>query len=611
MTSSPTPYFRWILWAALLLALAACTSRPAAAPTNLPPTNTPTTTVSPTPVPTQTPYVITATPLPNLVPTAGPSKVFVLSLADSGYDHLFAYNPQSLPLTRLTTGNWDDIMPALSPDGSSIAFASNRNGYWDLYLLDLQSGETTRLTDTPAFDAAPSWSPDGVWLVYESYLDGNLQLLIQSVKDRAQPVIRLTQENAADFFPTWSPPPGRKIAFVSNRSGENEIWIADLDRVGTERFSMVSQNAGAFISHPAWSTDGQLLSWSATDPTTALSGIYVWDGRNPETPASLVGNGDWPVWEDSQHFATRLTTANQTYLTGYTAPQGEISLPTIQLPGSLRGLSYGKIARPLPGPFAATAALTPSPMFAPEQTPVQAVPAGRDSLAALNGVNAPYPKLDGQIVDSFQALRSRLIQDAGWDVLGNNLENAYIPLTTPLDPGMGEDWLYTGRAFTLNSSLLTAGWMVVVREDLSAQTFWRVYLRTRAQDGSEGEPLNQLPWDFSARSDPTAYDQGGRLMTAIPSGYWLDLTSLAVQYGWERQAALVNWRTFFNGTRFNEFADTQGLDWRTAMLKLYPPDVLVTPTAIYPPTRTPTTVPPWYQSPSPCTTASLQPTLTP
>jgi TolB protein len=556
--------------------------------------------------------VITATAPPDPTPTAaGPSNVFVLSLAESGYDHLFAYNPQSLPLTRLTTGNWNDIDPALSPDGTSIAFASNRNGYWDLYLLDLQSGQTIRLTDTPAFDAAPSWSPDGVWLVYESYVDGNLQLLIQSVKNPNQPVIRLTQDTASDFFPAWSPNPGRKIAFVSNRSGENEIWIANLDLAGNARYSMVSQNAGTLISHPAWSTDGQLLSWSAIDPSTALSGIYVWDGNNPMIPARLVGNGDWPVWQDGQEFATRLTSANQTYLTGYSVPQGEISLPTIQLPGALNGLSYGKTSLPLPGPFKTAAALTPTAMYLPDLTPVQGVPPGRDWLVPLNGVNAPYPKLDAKVAASFQALRSRLIQSAGWDVLGNNLENAFLPLTTPLDPGMGEDWLYTGRAFTLDSNLLASGWMVVVREDFGSQTFWHLYLRTRAQDGSQGEPLNQVPWDFSARSDPTAYDQGGRLMTSIPSGYWLDLTSLALQYGWERQPALVNWRTFFNGTHFNEFADTQGLDWRTAMLELYPPDVLVTPTVVYPPTRTPTWVPPWYQSPTPTPTATFQPTSTP
>jgi TolB protein len=596
----------------LLIALVACSAPPSPASTSVLPSATLTVSASPTLAATQTPYVITATSFPQPIPTAGPQSVYIFSLAEAGHEHLFAYNPQSLPLTRLTSGDWDDITPALSPDGTRIAFASNRNGYWDLYLLDLQSGETTRLTDTPEFDAAPSWSPDGVWLVFESYKDGNLQLMILSVKDPSQPVIRLTQDAASDSYPAWSPSlPGRKIAFVSDRSGQNEIWIADLDKQPDQRYSMISQNAGSFISHPAWSTDGRYVSWSAIDPTTALSGIYVWDVQDPSTPAQLVGNGDWPVWLSGQAFATRLTSANQTYLTAYTLPQGAIMLPTIQLPAALAGLTYGTTAVALPGPFDATAALTPAPLFRVERTQVLDIPAGRDSLVDLNDVNAPYPKLDGQVVDSFQALRERLTQAVGWDVLGTNLENAFIPLTTPLDPGMGQDWLYTGRAFTLNSNLLEAGWMVVVREDFGSQTYWHLFLRTRAQDGSQGQPLTEFPWDFSARTDPTAYDQGGRLSSSIPTGYWLDLTDLALEYGWERQPALINWRTFFDGTRFNEFAMTGGLDWRTAMLALYPPDVLVTPTVVVPPSPTPTWVPPWYQSPTPTTTATLQPTLTP
>ena len=49
-------------------------------------------------------------------------------------------------------------------------------------------------------------------------------------------------------------------------------------------------------------------------------------------------------------------------------------------------------------------------------------------------------------------------------------------------------------------------------------------------------------------------------------GYWVDVTSLAIQYGWERVPALPNWRTFYRGARFTEFALTDGLDWYSAML---------------------------------------------
>ena len=199
----------------------------------------------------------------------------------------------------------------------------------------------------------------------------------------------------------------------------------------------------------------------------------------------------------------------------------------------------------------------------------------------------------------------------GWDALGN-LENAYIPLTTPPDPGLGDDWLYTGRAFTLNPALVQADWMVVVREDFGQQVYWRIYLRTTAQDGSQGMPLTQVPWDFSARTtSSSAYENGGQLMASIPAGYWFDLTTLAAQYGWQRLPALTNWRTYYAGARFNELIFPQGLDWRTAMLQLYPPEILVTPTMVIPPTRTPTRTPFWYISPTPTKTSTIHPTTTP
>jgi TolB protein len=65
-----------------------------------------------------------------------------------------------------------------------------------------------------------------------------------------------------------------------------------------------------------------------------------------------------------------------------------------------------------------------------------------------------------------------------------------------------------------------------------------------------------------------------------------------------RVPALPNWRTFYRGARFSEFALTGGLDWYSAMLQLYPPDVLVTPTRVLPPTITTATLPPPTPSPT-------------
>ena len=86
---------------------------------------------------------------------------------------------------RLTAGDWQDLAPALSPDGKMLAFASNRGGYWDLYALSLADGQTLQLTDTPEYEGNPSWSPDNRWLAYEAYVPdetgGNLEIFVRTI----------------------------------------------------------------------------------------------------------------------------------------------------------------------------------------------------------------------------------------------------------------------------------------------------------------------------------------------------------------------------------------------------------------------------------------------
>jgi len=105
--------------------------------------------------------------------------------------------------------------------------------------------------------------------------------------------------------------------------------------------------------------------------------------------------------------------------------------------------------------------------------------------------------------------------------------------------------------------------------------------------------------------------------SAVPPGYWVDLTGIASRYGWKRVAALFNWRTFYQGTHLNELVYSDKMDWQAAMLELYPPEALITPTAILPPTRTPTRVPAWVRlqlptpTPSPTPLGLPTPTLNP
>ncbi len=549
----------------------------------------------------QTPQQPAATPTPEftLEPTftvtpavirySGDGNVVFLSIEENGYAHLFVYDMQSLPLTRITEGDWNDTSPALSPDRKLLAFASDRSGFWDLYVMDLQTGEVRQITNSPEYDASPSWSPDGQWLVFETYSRDNLDIAVVSVTNPGQGLIPVTQDPSSDHSPVWAPD-GRHVAFVSTRGGDSDIWLADLDVAGDERYHNLSNTPYASENHPVWNFDGSKLLWASISQTIGYSGLYIWDANEPTREARWAGDGSWGAWnETAEKIVAVVDGPNQQYFMSYDV-NGGILQPLTPLQGRVRGLTWGFAGLPNPFPFsfAQASIYKPPALWAPAVTPDSTVPNHRWYVVPVEGIQAPYPQLHDLVDESFNALRTRVIQETGWDTLAS-LENAFIPLTTSLEPGMKEDWLYTGRAFSINTLMATAGWLVTLREDIGGQTYWRVYIRCAVQDGSLGEPIHNAPWNLSARYDldPTTYEQGGAY-APVPSGYWVDITDLTAVYGWERLPALPNWRTYYAGTRFSEFVMPDGLDWYAAMRELYPEEALVTPTQFLPPSLTPT-----------------------
>jgi TolB protein len=530
------------------------------------------------------------------------SEAVFLSIEENGYAHLFLFRSLDLTLTRITTGTWNDIAPALSPDRTRLAFASDRGGNWDLYVMALNTGEITRVTNSAQYDSAPSWSPDGQWLAFETYENENLEIAVVNVSSGE--VVPLTQHPASDHSPAWAPD-GRHVAFISSRGGDSDVWLADLDLAGDERYQNLSNTPFASENFPLWNRDGSQLLWSSISQTVGFSGLYIWNAANPDRSAYWVGDGVIGTWNEAANQVMAAVNApNQTFLTSY-GLDGNLLLSSIPLSGRVRGMTWGSVALtdPLPASFTQASVETPSALWAPVITPGADVPNQRWTVVPIGDVQAPFPQLHDLVDESFNALRQRVSQDTGWDALAS-LENAFVPLTTSLEPGLEEDWLYTGRAFAINSLMSNAGWMVTLREDIGAQTYWRVYIRCAVQDGSMGEPIHNAPWNLNARYDlqPRTYEQGGDY-APVPAGYWVDVTSLAQAYGWERLPSLPTWRTYYKGARFSTFAMTGGLNWYQAMQELYPNEALITPTKVLAPTNTPTS--------TPTLTPTIRPTRTP
>lgn len=541
----------------------------------------------------------------------------IFSMVEEGYSHLFTFTPGKPAMLRLTNSPWDDIHPALDPTGQRLAYASRQNGYWDIYVLDLASGQKIQITDTADYDSSPAWSPDSTRLVFQSYVNGNHELMIADISQETPIIFQLTSNTVEDYDPVWSPD-GKSILYISSYDYTPCLWTASMDDSTTD-IAPVAVSCGADPRHPVWSPDGTRLAWSQM--VNARRTIVTWTYQEEDSLPAALTDGDFPAWsKDANTIFHIVRDPNQTYLTANRLPYGTLTYPVTPTSGQIDGLIWTEtnvVANP-PAWLVDLQSQPLAPMFQLAITPPVENLTNRYQVVDLPNVKAPYPKVHDLTDESFNALRERLKIETGWDVLAN-LENAFLPISEVDNPDVTENWLYTGRAFALNTIPMNIDWMFISHETYGNQDYFHLYIRPLYQDGSMGEPVLQKMWDINARfnSDPAAYETGGVEMADYPTGYWVDITDIALRYGWERVKASTNWTTYYQGARYNIYVLSSGLSWKEAMLELYPQEIFITPTPPAPATQTTTptirllrTSTP-SRTPSPTSTNTIRPTWTP
>jgi TolB protein len=557
---------------------------------------------SPTKIPTATATRASESPtlaLPTPINLYGQTGTLALAVEAMGQSQLLAWPLGSAMPLVLTEPGTQDRDPAFSPDGGTLAFSSHRDGNWDVYTMDLLSGKVVRVTVSADFDGRPAWSPDGKWLAYERYAQDHLVVCISPAS--GGPAAWCDPDSAPDFSPAWSPS-GRQIAFISERDGKAELLTLNLDNL---QETAVADTADGNLGNPAYSPDGKQLAYSVQKD--GYEWTYLVTLSDPSVRPVPSGQGGRPVWSpDGQLLLTTYqSSATEGYLEVSRAGQPSLAPTVVSLPGNLLGVSWttASLPNPLPtwvqGLQAQATSLTAA-------TPAGTIPAGplEDTLVTLN-VNAPDPRLSSAVVDRFNRLRIETQKEAGWDFLGT-LDSAYVGMATPLPPTDELSWLRTGRSFAVSREAASKGWLEIVPDPQGQVQYWRLYVRTAAQDGSQGQPLHELTWNFDARSSgsPSDYDAGGAYSASIPGGYYLDFTELAEEFGWARVPSDANWRNYYPAIRYWEFRITDGLDWMSAMNEILPQSAFLTPT----PSSTPTSLPYWW---GPRPTDTRWPTLPP
>ena len=229
-------------------------------------------------------------------PTADTGELVLVQTRTPG---LFAIAADGAGMRRLTSAR--DEGPALSPDGSRLAFVRNRSGAFELYVADGNGGSPRRITRAGGFAQTPTWAPAGSRIIFSASggrwgtsRDPSCAPNLWSVRPDGTRLQRFLSRGVQPAFA----PDGSRVAFVRPDASEREwLYIASANGL---RPSRVARGA-----HPSWSPDSRSVvveRWTGANRMADLWSVRVADGRTTrlthtaelsEVDPAWSPDGDW------------------------------------------------------------------------------------------------------------------------------------------------------------------------------------------------------------------------------------------------------------------------------------------------------------------------------
>ena len=181
-------------------------------------------------------------------------------------------------------------MPAtaqLNEPFDELVFMSNAAVGWDIYKW--KGGATTQLTFDPMIDWTPRAAPGGGRIAFVSTRDGDAEIYVVDFDGTNER--RLTRNESADWYPSWSPS-GKRLVYSSDRDGDHEIRIMDVD--GSYDIQLTYNNV--WDSHPAYSPDGKRIAFTSNLNRNNDIWIMNADGTNLWQLTVNPANDQYPAW---------------------------------------------------------------------------------------------------------------------------------------------------------------------------------------------------------------------------------------------------------------------------------------------------------------------------
>lgn len=193
-------------------------------------------------------------------------------------------------LLRSLRGGYAEYRGVFAPDGKSLAVVMSAPGAAsDIYRVTLQSSKASALSRNRAIDVGPAWSPDGKRLAFVSDRTGAPQVYVMNADGSNQR--RLTFQGSYNTHPAWSPD-GRWIAYESRIGGQFDLWVTDPE--GSVVYPLVQHPRSD--ESPSWAPNSRKLAFSSR--RRGRADIYVVDlnGENLRRITEAAGENTAPSW---------------------------------------------------------------------------------------------------------------------------------------------------------------------------------------------------------------------------------------------------------------------------------------------------------------------------
>jgi Tol biopolymer transport system component/predicted Ser/Thr protein kinase len=197
---------------------------------------------------------------------------------------------------QVTTGAGDDVQPSVSPDGKRLAFAvlGLDSDLWRMPLdpaTGTPAGEPEALIATTRADSRGAWSPDGTTIAFNSDRLGNMNIWLYALADGSER--QVTSGAGGDYQANWRPD-GDALVFFSSRAGNMDIWRVEL---ATGDLAQLTTHPG-LDANPFYSPDGRRIAFQSDRGGRSELWVMRADGGEARRVADAEAAGHFVRWFD-------------------------------------------------------------------------------------------------------------------------------------------------------------------------------------------------------------------------------------------------------------------------------------------------------------------------